>query len=100
MTLINCYLLVGSESGLKHRAQTVKERLDLAALGGTIWIYYVQHAEDLEESISGKDRAEEGEVGGIISAPVVLQVSCTIPMLSTTAMEPFISSTVTGFQFR
>ena len=68
-------MLVGSESGLKYRAQTVKERLDLAALGGTIWISFVQHAEDLEESISGKDRAEEGEVGGVICAPVILQVS-------------------------
>ena len=39
--LIYCYLLVNSESGLKHRAQAVEERLDLAVLGGTIWISYM-----------------------------------------------------------
>ena len=53
-------MLVGSESGLKYRAQTVKERLDLAALGGTIWISYVQNAEDLEKSISGKESGRRG----------------------------------------
>ena len=72
--LINCYLLVGSESGLKHRAQAVEQRLNLAALGGAIWISHVEHAKDLVKSISGKDRVEEGEARGVICAPVVLEV--------------------------
>ena len=74
MTLINCYLLVGSESGLKYRAQAVEQRLNLAAFGGSIWISHIEHAKDSEKSIPGEDRAEEGEVGGVICAPVVIDV--------------------------
>ncbi len=73
--LIDCDLLVGCEGGLKHWTEAIKQGLDLAALGGAIWISHVQHPEDLEEPISGEDRAEEGEVGSVICAPVMLQVS-------------------------
>ena len=80
----------------------VKQRLDLAVLGGAIWISHAQYAKDLEESITAEDRAEEGEVGSVIctcSNPSFRLVSCTITMFSTTAMKPYISSTVTGLQF-
>ena len=62
---------VGCEGGLEHWTETVKQGLDLAALGGAIWISHVQHAKNLKEMISGEDRAEEREVGGVICALVV-----------------------------
>ena len=74
-TLIDCDLSVGCEGSLEHWTETVKQGLDLAALGGAIWISHIQHAKDLKESISGEDRAEEREVSGVICAPVVLEVS-------------------------
>ena len=55
MTLIDCDLSVGCEGGPEHWTETVKQGLDLAALGGAIWISHIQHAEDLKESISGED---------------------------------------------
>ena len=47
MTL-DCDLSVKCKDNLKHWTEMIKQKLDLAALGGAIWISHVQHSKDLQ----------------------------------------------------